>query len=204
VRPKELQRILNESKGERHENIINRVMLRSMRKAEYSEENKGHFGLGFDCYCHFTSPIRRYPDLAIHRIIKKSLHSRLSAKEIERLAAKVPNISVQSSERERLAMEAERAVEDIKKAEYMMERLGKEYNGVVSGVTPNALFVELDNTIEGVVPLSTMDDDFYEYYEKLYCVIGERTKKRYNLGDEVKIMVHAVDTSIPRVEFLLV
>jgi len=204
IHPKELQRILKESKGEKHENIINRVMLRSMRKAEYSEQNKGHFGLGFDCYCHFTSPIRRYPDLAIHRIIKMVLHGKTDKKENERLLAKVPLISTRSSERERLAMEAERAVEDIKKAEYMQERLGQEFTGIISGVTPNAMFVELDNTVEGVVPLNTMDDDYYEYFEKLYCVIGERTKKRYNLGDEVKIMVRSVDTSIPRVEFLLV
>lgn len=204
IHPKELQRILNESKGEKHENIINRVMLRSMRKAEYSGENNGHFGLGFDSYCHFTSPIRRYPDLAIHRIIKKSLHGKLNDKDISRLAARVPDISLRSSERERLAMEAERAVEDIKKAEYMVERLGETYTAVISGVTPNALFAELDNTVEGVVPLSSMDDDYYVYNEKMYCVIGEHTKRRYNLGDEVKILVKAVDTGIPRVEFSLV
>jgi ribonuclease R len=204
IHPKELQRILNESKGEKHENIVNRVMLRSMRKAEYSGENKGHFGLGFDCYCHFTSPIRRYPDLAIHRIIKESLHGKLNEKETERLASKVPDISLRSSERERLAMEAERAVEDIKKAEYMVEKLGETYTAVISGVTPNALFAELDNTVEGVIPLAGMDDDYYVYYEKMYCVIGEHSKKRYNLGDEVKVLVKSVDTGMPRVEFSLV
>lgn len=201
IHPKALQKILKDIKGTPHENIINQIMLRSLKKAEYTKECKGHFGLSFQYYCHFTSPIRRYPDLAIHRIIKHDLGGRLTLKYLDAMDAKVDEISRNSSVRERAAMEAERAVDDMKKAEYMMGKEGREYDGVVSGVLKNVIFVELDNTVEGVIPLSSLHDDYYVFNEKLYCVVGERTGKKLSLGDEMRIQVVGVSVYPPRIEF---
>ncbi len=201
IHPKVLQGILKDIKGTPHENIVNQIMLRSLKKAEYSPECKGHFGLSFKYYCHFTSPIRRYPDLEVHRIIKYGLAGKLTEKMLCVLEAKVEEISRQSSTRERLAMEAERAVDDMKRAEFMRGREGEEYDGVVSGVTKNAIFVQLDNTVEGVIPLSSLEDDYYVYNEKLYCIIGERTRQKISLGDEMRVRVAAVSVYPPRIEF---
>ena len=145
---------MNEVKGTPHENIVSEVLLRSMKKAEYSPECKGHFGLSFRYYCHFTSPIRRYPDLMVHRIIKDDLTGRMTEKHALALEAIVEHASRQSSTRERAAMEAERMVDDVKKAEYMTGREGEIYGGVVSGVSRNVIFVQLDNTVEGVIPIN--------------------------------------------------
>ncbi len=201
VHPKMLQGILEDVKGKPHENIINQILLRSLKKAEYSPECKGHFGLSFPYYCHFTSPIRRYPDLAVHRIIKRDLNGRLNGKAIEALAAAVEDASKQSSLRERAAMEAERAVDDMKKAEYMFGKEGMEFEGIISGVSRNVLFVQLDNTVEGVIPLSSLQDDYYVYIEKLYCVIGERTRRKLSMGDEMRVRVESVSVYPPRIEF---
>lgn len=201
VRPKMLQGILDDVKGKPHENIINQIMLRSLKKAEYSPECKGHFGLSFQYYCHFTSPIRRYPDLAIHRIIKRDLNGRLTAKTIDTLAITVEEASRQSSLRERAAMEAERAVDDMKKAEYMYGKEGQEFEGIISGVSRNVIFVQLDNTVEGVIPLSSLQDDYYVYNEKLYCVIGERTRRKLSMGDEMRVRVESVSVYPARIEF---
>jgi ribonuclease R len=201
IHPKVLQNILKDIKGTTHENIVNQIMLRSLKKAEYSPQCKGHFGLSFQYYCHFTSPIRRYPDLEVHRIIKKDLKGELTLKYIEILEGKVDEISRQSSIRERVAMEAERAVDDMKKAEFMRANVGEEFNGIVSGVLKNVIFVELDNTVEGVIPLSSLHDDYYVYNEKLYCIIGERTRKRIALGDEMRVEVVSVSVYPPRIEF---
>ena len=201
IHPKVLQSILRDIKGTPHENIVNQIMLRSLKKAEYSPECKGHFGLSFRYYCHFTSPIRRYPDLEVHRIIKHDMHGRLTDKTLAALERQVEEISKQSSIRERLAMEAERAVDDMKRAEFMRGKEGWEFDGIVSGVTKNAFFVQLDNTVEGVIPLSSLQDDFYIYNEKLYCVIGERKRRKISLGDEMRVRVVAVSVCPPRIEF---
>jgi ribonuclease R len=204
IHPKALQGILSDVKGTPHENIVNQILLRSLKKAEYSPECKGHFGLSFQYYCHFTSPIRRYPDLAVHRIIKSDLAGRLNKRVIEMLGSRVDEISRQSSIRERLAMEAERAADDMKKAEFMYGKEGEEYDGVVSGVSRNVFFVELDNTVEGVIPLSSLQDDYYVYNEKMFCVVGERTRKRISLGDEMRVRLVSVSVYPPRIEFELV
>ncbi len=201
VHPKKLQTILNEVRGTPHENIISEVLLRSMKKAEYSPECKGHFGLSFRYYCHFTSPIRRYPDLMVHRIIKDDLAGKMTEKHVLALEAIVEHASRQSSTRERAAMEAERMVDDVKKAEYMQGREGEIYDGVVSGVSRNVIFVQLDNTVEGVIPLSSLQDDYYVWMEQQYCVIGERTRRKISLGDEMRIRVERVDVYPPRIEF---
>ncbi|MDD5017970.1 MAG: ribonuclease R [Eubacteriales bacterium] len=201
IHPKVLQNILKDIKGLPHENIVNQIMLRSLKKAEYSAGCKGHFGLSFSYYCHFTSPIRRYPDLAVHRIIKHDIGGTLTPRYLGTLEEKVDDIARNSSLRERAAMEAERAVDDMKKAEYMKGKEGKTYDGIVSGVLKNVIFVELDNTVEGVIPLSSLQDDYYVYYEKLYCVIGERTRRKVSLGDEMRIRVKSVSVYPPRIEF---
>ena len=201
IHPKVLQKILQDIKGKPHENIVNQIMLRSLKKAEYLPECTGHFGLSFPYYCHFTSPIRRYPDLAVHRIIKNDLGRRLTLQYVKILEEKVAEVSKQSSMRERAAMEAERAVDDIKKAEYMAGKENMEYNGIVSGVLKSVIFVELDNTVEGVIPLSSLQDDYYVYNEKLYCVIGERTRRKISLGDEMRVRVVRVNVYPPKIEF---
>lgn len=201
VHPKALQGIINDVKGTPHENIVNQILLRSLRKAEYSPECKGHFGLSFPYYCHFTSPIRRYPDLAVHRVVKSDLNGRLNKRTIEALEARVSEISRQSSIRERVAMEAERAADDMKKAEFMYGKEGQEFDGVVSGVSRNVFFVELDNTVEGVIPLSSLQDDYYVYNEKMFCVVGERTRRRISLGDEMRVRLVSVSVYPPRIEF---
>jgi ribonuclease R len=201
IHPKALQTILKDIKGKPHENIVNQIMLRSLKKAEYSPDCKGHFGLSFQYYCHFTSPIRRYPDLMVHRIIKLDKEGKLMMKMLTVLEEKVDEAARQSSMRERLAMEAERAVDDMKRAEFMRGKEGEEYDAIISGVTKNVIFAQLDNTVEGVIPLSSLQDDFYVYNEKMYCVIGERRRKKISLGDEMRVRVVSVSVYPPRIEF---
>ncbi len=153
-----------------------------MMQAKYSPECVGHFGLAAKYYCHFTSPIRRYPDLQIHRIIKEHLNAKIDEKRAEKLAVIVDQTSKQSSERERVAEQAEREVDDLKKAEYMQNRIGEEFEGMISSVTSFGIFVQLPNTIEGLVHITELDDDYYIYDEAHLCLIGERTKKVYRLG----------------------
>jgi ribonuclease R len=177
------------------------LLLRSMMKAKYSPECVGHFGLASKYYCHFTSPIRRYPDLMIHRIIKEVINGGLSGARTERLTKEVEIASKQSSDMERVAMEAEREVDDLKKAEYMSERIGEEYDGIISSVTNFGLFVELPNTIEGLVHMTSLDDDYYVFDERHLTLIGERTKKMYKLGEEVRIVVSKVDLTSHEIYF---
>lgn len=197
----DLQRALGACAGTEGEGVVNRVVLRSLKKARYATQNLGHFGLASRAYCHFTSPIRRYPDLQIHRIIKDELAGRLSLPRVETLERMLPGVAARSSARERLAIEAERAVDEIKKAEYIAQFMGDTFDGVVSGVTPSAIFVELPNTVEGVIPLSALRDDYYAYVRDQYCVIGARTRRRIALGDGIRVRVRAVDVTVPRVEF---
>ena len=174
-----------------------------MKQARYSPECIGHFGLAAKYYCHFTSPIRRYPDLIIHRIIKKHLRGKLDEKTTRRFIGAVDYASIQSSERERVAQEAEREVDDLKKAEYMSERIGEVYSGIISSVTNFGMFVELPNTVEGLVHISELEDDFYHYDDRHMALIGERTKNIYKLGDEVEIIVDRVDIDAHEIYFKL-
>ena len=169
-----------------------------MMQARYSPENVGHFGLAAEYYCHFTSPIRRYPDLQIHRIIKEHLNGKIDDKRANKLNNLVDYASKQSSETERIAQDAEREVDDLKKAEYMLDRIGEEFTGIVSSVTSFGMFVELPNTIEGLVHITALDDDYYVYDESHLCLIGEKTKKIYKLGDTVR--VNCVKVDIPNRE----
>lgn len=204
VHPHAIQEVLEKVEGTTEETIVNTVTLRALKKARYATEPVSHFGLAADQYCHFTSPIRRYPDLQVHRIIKALLDGRLNDGYIRHLEKVLPEVAAQSSARERNAIEAERAVQDLKMTEYMSKYIGKTFPAVVSGVTKFGIFAELKNTIEGMIPLSQLDDDYYVYYDKEYCVIGEHTKKRITLGDKVKVKVVAADIALAKIEFTFV
>lgn len=204
VHPKVFNEILEKIKGTPEEVVVSTLLLRSMKKARYSPECIGHFGLAARYYCHFTSPIRRYPDLMIHRIIKEFLHGDINEKRMGALVPIVETASKQSSETERTADDAEREVDDLKKAEYMSERIGQEFDGIVSSVTGFGIFVELPNTIEGLVHISDLADDYYIFDEKHLSLLGERTKKIYRLGDKVKIKVDRVDMDLREIYFSLV
>ena len=204
VHPKELQSIIEKVKGKNEEIVINTLLLRSMMQARYSPENVGHFGLAAEYYCHFTSPIRRYPDLQIHRIIKEYLNGKLDDVRVKKLTNLVDYAAKQSSETERVAQDAEREVDDLKKAEYMLDRIGEEYIGIISSVTSFGMFVELPNTIEGLVHITALDDDYYIYDESHLCLIGERNRKVYKLGDKVKVQCSRVDIPNREIFFELV
>ena len=197
----EFAHMLKKIKGTREELIVSKAMLRSLMKAKYSQNCLGHFGLNFKYYCHFTSPIRRYPDLAIHRIIKEHLRGGISEKRRRYYEKFVAEASLRSSERELIAMEAQREAEDIKKAEYMLERVGEEYEAVISSVTGFGFFAELENGIEGLVRLSDINDDYYIFDEKTLSLIGEHTGKRYRIGDKTNIIVQGVDKISGTIDF---
>lgn len=203
VHPKELQLLTKEIKGKKEETLINTLLLRSLKKARYSNEEDIHFGLAAKYYCHFTAPIRRYPDLQIHRIIKSYINGRLNPEEQDRLDIILPDVADHTSTTERTAEEAERAVEDLKKAEYMSTRIGNIYEGMISSLTHFGMFVQLDNTIEGLVHFSNMMDDYYEFDEEKYHIIGEHTKKIYRLGDTVKIKVTNADLIKRTIDFMV-
>ena len=156
-------------------------MLRSLMKARYSEENKGHFGLASKYYCHFTSPIRRYPDLIVHRILKKVINNELTDELADQYLENIKKMALHTSERERVAENAERETEDIKKAMYMYERIGEEYEGIISSVTGFGLFVELDNTIEGLIRYETLNDDYYIFDSQNYSAVGEHFKRKFTI-----------------------
>ena len=204
IHPKELQRLTKEIKGKKEETLINTLLLRSLKKARYSSEPDVHFGLAAKYYCHFTAPIRRYPDLQIHRIIKSYNKGRLGEKEQAKLERILPGVADHTSTTERRAEEAEREVDDLKKAEYMSKRIGNEYEGMVSSLTHFGMFVQLDNTVEGLVHFSNMLDDYYKFDEEKYYIIGEHTKKIYRLGDIVKIRVVGADLVRRTVDFMLI
>lgn len=204
IHPRHLQEILEDVKGKKEEVVVSTLMLRSMMKAKYSPECIGHFGLAARYYCHFTSPIRRYPDLMIHRIIKEYINGKIDEKKAVRLKAIVEEASLKSSERERAAMEVEREVDDLKKAEYMSYRIGEEFEGIISSVTNFGMFVELPNTIEGLVHITDLYDDYYIFDDAHLCLVGEHTKKMYKLGDPVKIVVSRVCMETNEIYFELV
>lgn len=204
IHPKELQLLTKEIKGKKEESVISTLLLRSLKKAIYSAESDIHFGLAAQYYSHFTSPIRRYPDLVIHRIIKDNLKGKLSLDKLSQLEKKLPEIAEHTSMTERRAEEAEREVDDMKKAQYMSERIGEEFSGLVSSVTNFGIFVQLDNTIEGLVHFNNMDDDFYRFDQENYYIIGERTNRIYRLGDEVRIEVIGADVGKRNIDFKLI
>ena len=201
IHPRELQKVLQKAEETDEERIITRMVLRSMMQARYTAENGGHFGLAAKYYCHFTSPIRRYPDLEIHRMIKKMLHGELDEKASAYYRRKMPDWAKHCSKQERVAEDAERDTDALKKVEFMEDKVGQIYEGIISGVTNWGIYVELPNTIEGMVALSQMDDDYYEFDEKKMLVFGKRTKKSYRLGDKVVVSVAKVDRMTGTIDF---
>lgn len=202
IHPRELQKVLQKAEETDEERIITRMVLRSMMQARYTAENGGHFGLAAKYYCHFTSPIRRYPDLEIHRMIKKMLHGELDEKASAYYRRKMPDWAKHCSKQERVAEDAERDTDALKKVEFMEDKVGQIYEGIISGVTNWGIYVELPNTIEGMVALSQMDDDYYEFDEKKMLVFGKRTKKSYRLGDKVIVSVAKVDRMMGTIDFV--
>ena len=203
IHPKELQKLIDKIEGTPEEALISRLTLRSMKQAKYTTDNTGHFGLATRYYCHFTSPIRRYPDLQIHRIIKENLRSGMSEKRLNHYNKILPEVALQSSTMERRADEAEREVEKLKKAEYMKQFLGETFEGVISGITTWGIYVELPNTIEGMIRVTNLKDDYYYYDEEHYIMVGENTKKTYKLGEKVKVVVDSVDKILRTIDFVL-
>lgn len=202
IHPKEIQKLLDSLEGKEEAPLISRLTLRSLKQAKYSTDCEGHFGLAAKYYCHFTSPIRRYPDLQIHRIIKDNLNGRLTEERKEHYIEILDEVALNSSKTERIAEEAEREVEKMKKVEYMERRIGEVYDGVISGVTNWGIYVELPNTVEGIIRLENIEDDFYRLDEERYQLVGERFHKVYRLGQHITIMVLSVDKLLKTVDFL--
>lgn len=203
LRPATLQKVLLASKGTKEEAVISRVTLRSLRKARYAPECLGHFGLAMADYCHFTSPIRRYPDLTVHRLLKAMLHGELDETQRADWAQRMEEIAQHCSQRELAALEAERAADDLKKCEYMKDRIGTVETGIISGVAQYGFFVQLPNTVEGMVRIGSMEDDYYILDEQNYRMVGRSTGKVYRLGDQVTIRVTGADLETGNVDFVL-
>lgn len=203
IHPKELQKLLEKIDGTDEEALISRLTLRSMKQAKYTTACSGHFGLATNYYCHFTSPIRRYPDLQIHRIIKENLRGRMNEKRRDHYEHILTEVSKHSSEMERRADEAERETVKLKKVEYMEQHIGESFEGVISGVMEWGFFVELPNTVEGLVRVTALNDDFYQFYEDSYELVGEATNRRYKLGQKVKVIVDSVDKVTRTIDFVL-
>lgn len=204
VHPKEIQKLLAKIAGTPEEPMISRLALRSMKQAKYSTECTGHFGLACQFYCHFTSPIRRYPDLQIHRIIKEQLRGRLKEERIAHYREILPEVAKHSSETERRADEAERETDKLKKVEYMEERIGEIYEGVISGITSWGIYVELPNTVEGLVHVSKLTGDYFRYDESRYEMVGDATGKSYKLGMPVRVRVEDCDRFNRTIDFSIV
>ena len=203
IHPKELQKLLAKVDGSPQEALINRLTLRSMKQAKYTVDCLGHFGLATSYYCHFTSPIRRYPDLQIHRIIKDNLRGRMNEKKKGHYEAILPEVAKHSSETERRADEAERETDKLKKVEYMQGHIGEVFEGVISSITAWGLYVELPNTVEGMIHVTALQDDYYHYIESTYEMVGERTGKTYKLGQTVRVVCVNVDKFLRTIDFEL-
>jgi len=205
IHPLELQKVLDRVRGKTEEMVISKLMLRSMQQAKYDPNSVGHFGLSTDFYTHFTAPIRRYPDLTVHRLIRNYLiNGDLSSHTLKYWKDKLPDIAKHTSEMERAAVDTERDVDDLKKAEYMLDKIGEEYTGIISSVTSFGLFIELENTVEGLVHVSYMVDDYYHYSDRHHALIGEMTGKVYRIGEEVDIKVTDVNMDERTVDFQLI
>ena len=206
IYPNEFAKILDDVKGKEEEKVVSNIILRTLKVAKYEAENKGHFGIASKYYCHFTSPIRRYPDLFIHRIISKYLENDYMVNEfwIKKYEKRAEKRAENCSERERTATKVEREAEDIKKAEYMENKIGEEYDGIISSVTNFGIFVELENTIEGLIRYETLGDEYFIYNEERREAIGEQSNKVYKIGDKVKIRVVDANKLLRRIDFEIV
>ncbi len=203
VHPREIQKLIESIEGSEEETFLSRITLRAMKRARYSTENDGHFGLATKYYCHFTSPIRRYPDLQIHRIIKESLRGGMSLRRRQHYEDILPGVAKASSDLERRADEAEREVDKLKKTEYMKDRIGEVFEGVISGVTSWGVYVELPNTVEGMIRLADMEDDSYEYDSENYRVTGKYSGRELRLGQKIKVQVAHADTFTRTIDFVI-
>ena len=206
VHPKAFAQVLDEVKGKPEEKVVSNLILRTLKVARYEKENKGHFGIASKCYCHFTSPIRRYPDLFIHRVISSYIESNYNIKETlkEKYEEDSANYADSSSEREKVAQKVERDSEDIKKAEYMQDKIGEVYTGIVSSITPFGMFVELDNTVEGLIRFENMGNEYFAYDDQRKTLTGEHTKRVFKIGDKVTIGVIAADKLTRKIDFKLI
>lgn len=204
IHPKEIQKLLAKIAGTPEEAMISRLALRSMKQAKYSIECTGHFGLACPYYCHFTSPIRRYPDLQIHRIIKEQLRGRLNEERVAHYREILPEVAKHSSETERRADEAERETDKLKKVEYMEDRIGENFEGVVSGITGWGIYVELPNTVEGLVHVSKLPGDYFYYNEKSCEMVGEATGRTFKLGMPVTVCIEGCDRFTRSIDMSLV
>ena len=203
IHPKELQKLLGKIEGSDEENLIARLTLRSMKRASYTTECVGHFGLAAKYYCHFTSPIRRYPDLQIHRIIKENLHGGMSDKRSEHFAAILPEVAKQTSATERRADDAERDTDKLKMVQYMEKHIGETFEGVVSGMTAWGIYVELPNTIEGMISVASLRDGYYIYDENHYEMVNETTGRTFKLGQRLNVKVINCDKILRTIDFEL-
>lgn len=203
IHPKEIQKLLCKIEGTQEEALISRLALRSMKQAKYTVDNTGHFGLACSCYCHFTSPIRRYPDLQIHRIIKDQLRGRLSEDKADHYRMILPEVAKHSSETERRADEAERETDKLKKVQYMEKRIGEEYEGIISGIMAFGIYVELPNTVEGMIHVSRLAGDYYYYKEETYEMVGRDTGRCFKLGQKIRILVDHVERMTKSIDFVL-
>ena len=204
IHPKEIQKLLNSVKGKPEEAVINRLTLRSLKRARYTSFSNGHFGLAAKYYTHFTAPIRRYSDLQIHRIIKENLHGKLNGKRIKHYGKILDEIAKHVSFNERRAESVEREVDKMKKTEYMTQFIGEEFEGIVSGVTNWGIYVELPNTVEGMVRVEDIEDDYYYFDEERFLLIGERTGKTFGLGQKLKVLLVATDKLQRTIDFHIV
>ena len=196
----DIQKILNKVKGTRAEKIISTVALRSMQQAHYTADQSIHFGLAAEYYTHFTSPIRRYPDLIVHRLLRESFERK---KFDEKLKFKLEHIAKQSSDRERRAVEIERETTDLKAVEYMQKFIGKYFNGIIISVTKFGFFVELENGVDGLVRISDLKDDYFDYVEKIFAIIGKHTGKTFKIGDAVRVKLIEANVSLRQITFKL-
>ena len=204
IKPTSMQKILSQLKDTPNVELFSNMLLRSMQKAVYQKDNIGHFGLGSTCYTHFTSPIRRYPDLIVHRLLREYLfNNKIDKETVNYWNANLDYIAANSSEREQAAVEAEREVDDMKMAEYMENHIGEVYEGIISTVTNFGLFISLPNMIEGLVHTSTLEGDYFNYVTELFALIGNNTKKMYRLGDKVRVKCVAASKENRTIDFII-
>lgn len=201
MEPKEIQKLMEAMKGSDEEEMLSRLVLRSMQQAKYDVECEGHFGLALKYYSHFTSPIRRYPDLMIHRILKQHLHGELKKKKLSYYEGALPVIATETSRLERRADETEREVDKLKKVQFIASYIDQEFLGVISGITKWGIYVELPNTVEGMIPIVSLDDDYYDFDEEHYCLVGEKTGNTFTLGEPIRIIVKKADFETRTIDF---